>query len=117
MAGLVELGVLSDLLSMRAVRTRCSSGDQSDWRDPLGAPGSHARTCNMLLRPHEYAALLDRYDTWLFDCDGVIWLGDHIIEGVIAVLGLLREHSASQFNPTVSIRITACDREEDHLRH
>lgn len=53
----------------------------------------------MVIRPHEYAALLDKYDTWLFDCDGVIWLGDHIIEGVIDVLGFLREHSASH-NPS-----------------
>lgn len=49
----------------------------------------------MFIRPHEYAALLDKYDTWLFDCDGVIWRGDHIIEGVIDVLEILRERSTS----------------------
>ncbi|GLB39616.1 putative 4-nitrophenylphosphatase [Lyophyllum shimeji] len=38
----------------------------------------------------EYAALLDRYDTWMFDCDGVLWHGDRIIDGVAEVLAMLR---------------------------
>jgi hypothetical protein len=38
----------------------------------------------------DYDALLDKYDTWLFDCDGVLWSGDHVLEGVTDVLGLLR---------------------------
>ena len=43
----------------------------------------------------EYAKLLDDYDTWLFDCDGVLWRGDHLIEGVIEVLDMLRRRSMS----------------------
>lgn len=41
----------------------------------------------------DYADLLDKYDTWLFDCDGVLWSGDKTIDGAIEVLQLLRHHS------------------------
>lgn len=43
--------------------------------------------------PGAYAKLLDNYDTWLFDCDGVLWRGDHLIEGVTEVLDMLRRRS------------------------
>jgi len=43
--------------------------------------------------PNEYAKLLDNYDTWLFDCDGVLWRGDHLIEGVTEVLDMLRRQN------------------------
>lgn len=45
--------------------------------------------------PSEYAKLLDNYDTWLFDCDGVLWRGDHLIEGAAQVLDMLRRRSMS----------------------
>jgi len=48
-----------------------------------------------LTSKEDYQKLLDTYDTWLFDCDGVLWRGDHLIEGVIEVLDLLRRHSKS----------------------
>jgi len=38
----------------------------------------------------DYKKLLDSYDTWLFDCDGVLWRGDHLLDGVIEVLDMLR---------------------------
>jgi 4-nitrophenyl phosphatase len=38
----------------------------------------------------DYAELIEKYDTFLFDCDGVLWNGDHIIQGVAEVLGYLR---------------------------
>ncbi|KAI5118365.1 hypothetical protein M0805_004337 [Coniferiporia weirii] len=38
----------------------------------------------------DYDELLDKYDTWLFDCDGVLWLGTGLIEGALEVLQLLR---------------------------
>jgi 4-nitrophenyl phosphatase len=41
----------------------------------------------------DYKKLLDSYDTWLFDCDGVLWRGDHLIDGVIEVLDILRRRS------------------------
>ena len=42
----------------------------------------------------DYAELLDRYDTWLFDCDGVLWRGNTLIDGVLEVLDLLRSRGA-----------------------
>ena len=47
--------------------------------------------------PGEYAKLLDNYDTWLFDCDGVLWRGDQLIEGVTEVLDMLRRRSMLSF--------------------
>lgn len=35
--------------------------------------------------------LLENHDTFLFDCDGVIWLGDHRIEGVVESIELLQQ--------------------------
>lgn len=42
----------------------------------------------------QYQALLDKYDTWLFDCDGVLWNGDQPVEGAKEVLAMLRRQSA-----------------------
>lgn len=47
--------------------------------------------------PGEYAELLDKHDTWLFDCDGVLWRGDQLIEGVTEVLDMLRRRSMLSF--------------------
>ncbi|KAK7428562.1 p-nitrophenyl phosphatase [Neonectria magnoliae] len=33
---------------------------------------------------------IDKFDTFLFDCDGVLWSGDHIFEGVPETIALLR---------------------------
>lgn len=35
--------------------------------------------------------LIDSYDYFLFDCDGVIWLGDHLLPSVVETLQLLKE--------------------------
>ncbi|EJD51795.1 p-nitrophenyl phosphatase [Auricularia subglabra TFB-10046 SS5] len=48
-----------------------------------------------LASAEDYAALLDAYDTWLFDCDGVLWHGDRLIDGAIDVLQLLRQKQKS----------------------
>lgn len=42
-----------------------------------------------------YEALFDRYDTWLFDCDGVLWNGDRPVEGAKEVLEMLRRQNKS----------------------
>ncbi|EEB92750.1 hypothetical protein MPER_08697 [Moniliophthora perniciosa FA553] len=39
----------------------------------------------------QYTQLLDAYDTWMFDCDGVLWHGDRVIPGATDVLSLLRQ--------------------------
>lgn len=46
-----------------------------------------------LSSPTDYLALIENYDTWMFDCDGVLWRGDHLIEGVVEVLDILRSRS------------------------
>ncbi|KAJ2254727.1 hypothetical protein GGI13_001990 [Coemansia sp. RSA 455] len=39
----------------------------------------------------DYEAFVDRYDTFLFDCDGVIWRGNTVIDNVPATLDMLRK--------------------------
>lgn len=39
-----------------------------------------------LTTPEEYASLIDNFDTYLFDCDGVIWQGPRLIPGVMEVM-------------------------------
>ncbi|KAH7101688.1 p-nitrophenyl phosphatase [Auriculariales sp. MPI-PUGE-AT-0066] len=46
-----------------------------------------------LKNKEDYTNLLDSYDTWLFDCDGVLWHGDRLIDGALDVLALLRKHN------------------------
>ncbi|PYH43117.1 putative 4-nitrophenylphosphatase [Aspergillus saccharolyticus JOP 1030-1] len=43
-----------------------------------------------LSSPSDYAELLSRYDTWLFDCDGVVWSGDDAIAGASQAIDFLR---------------------------
>jgi hypothetical protein len=45
----------------------------------------------------DYGALLDDYDTWLFDCDGVLWRGDQVVDGVVQVLHILRKRGMYMF--------------------
>ncbi|KAL9042981.1 MAG: hypothetical protein Q9214_003629 [Letrouitia sp. 1 TL-2023] len=33
---------------------------------------------------------IDRFDVFLFDCDGVLWSGDHLFEGTVETLEMLR---------------------------
>ncbi|KAI6115323.1 HAD-like domain-containing protein [Pisolithus croceorrhizus] len=44
-----------------------------------------------LSHAEHYEALLDKYNTWMFDCDGVLWHGDRLIEGAVQVLDMLRK--------------------------
>lgn len=54
----------------------------------------------------DYESLLDRYDTWLFDCDGVLWQGDRLIDGIVEVLDLLR--SRSEFSLSSHRNVQRC---------
>ncbi len=51
-----------------------------------------------------YEELLDKYDTWMFDCDGVLWHGTKLIDGVIDVIAMLRSRSQS-VDPNSKIRL------------
>ncbi|PCH37456.1 p-nitrophenyl phosphatase [Wolfiporia cocos MD-104 SS10] len=50
-----------------------------------------------LVSAGDYEQLLSKYDTWLFDCDGVLWQGDRLIDGVPQVLDLLRSRNKKIF--------------------
>jgi len=50
-----------------------------------------------LMTAEDYKNVLDAYDTWLFDCDGVLWHDDHLMDGVVDVLEFLRRKSTSFF--------------------
>lgn len=41
--------------------------------------------------------LVDQYDTWLLDCDGVIWLGEEAVPGVPDTLAELRRRGKRIF--------------------
>ncbi|GJN89210.1 hypothetical protein Rhopal_002189-T1 [Rhodotorula paludigena] len=44
-----------------------------------------------LSTPEDFKELVDAHDVWLFDCDGVIWEGDHVIGKAGETLQLLRK--------------------------
>lgn len=46
-----------------------------------------------LATKQDYQDLLDKYDTWLFDCDGVLWEGTRLIPGASDFLAFLRKQS------------------------
>jgi 4-nitrophenyl phosphatase len=43
-----------------------------------------------LVKKEDFRKFVDSFDTFLFDCDGVIWSGHHVIPNVQNVLSLLR---------------------------
>jgi phosphoglycolate phosphatase len=49
-----------------------------------------AATAARRLAPSQRGALLGGVDAFIFDCDGVIWKGSTLIEGVSATLDMLR---------------------------
>lgn len=78
----------------------------------------------------EYETLVDKFDTFLFDCDGVIWHGDRLVPGAREVLSILRERSKYSLaialkrlsvnqgqNAKRLMRVTCFRRETCHLRH
>jgi len=50
-------------------------------------------TIARLSSKEDYTSLLDRYDTWMLDCDGVIWMGDNALDGIAEALSILRSRS------------------------
>ena len=51
---------------------------------PLPSPAAQRATLE------SKRALIDKVDCFIFDCDGVIWRGDSVIEGVPETLDFLR---------------------------
>ncbi|KAF9542286.1 hypothetical protein EC957_002170 [Mortierella hygrophila] len=40
----------------------------------------------------QYKTFLDKYDTFLLDCDGVLWHGSHVLDGILDTVKFLREN-------------------------
>jgi 4-nitrophenyl phosphatase len=57
-----------------------------------------------LSTPEHYASLIDKYDTFMFDCDGVLWNGNQLVDGVVEVLKFLR--SKGTLSTILSIDLT-----------
>lgn len=45
------------------------------------------------MRIDDKRSFLNKYEAFLFDCDGVIWKGDSLIAGVVDTLSYLRRHN------------------------
>ncbi|KAI9300190.1 HAD-like domain-containing protein [Cunninghamella echinulata] len=50
-----------------------------------------------LLTVEEHEEFIDKFDNFLFDCDGVIWEGQHLIPGVLEALHKLRQKGKKLF--------------------
>ncbi|RWV83047.1 hypothetical protein GW17_00055399 [Ensete ventricosum] len=57
------------------------------------ANGTKSPSTSQPLLPQAAQSLVDSVDAFLFDCDGVIWKGDKLIEGVPHALRALRSLS------------------------
>lgn len=67
----------------------------------------------------QYKALVDKFDTWLFDCDGVLWNGDAPVDGAKEVLEMLRKQSATEIFCLGDVRVLILlrgDRQIDYIR-
>jgi hypothetical protein len=58
-------------------------------------------SAEVLSTPEHYRQLLDSVDTFLLDCDGVIYHGPVVVDGVKETLAMLRKMGEA----SVSIRI------------
>ncbi len=70
-----------------------------------------------LTKIKDYKNLLDNYETWLFDCDGVLWHDDEVIDGVIEVLGILRRQGEHCRGYSSTDFVSTKRRQKDNLRH
>lgn len=52
---------------------------------------SIAKMVKKITTKSQVVSLLEKYDYFLFDCDGVIWLGDHLLPSVVETLQLLKD--------------------------
>ncbi|KAF8935272.1 p-nitrophenyl phosphatase [Dissophora ornata] len=55
-------------------------------------PTSPAIVPQKLSTIEEYKTFLDKFDTFLLDCDGVLWHGSHVIDGVLDTINFLRKN-------------------------
>lgn len=55
---------------------------------------------------------IDKFDTFLFDCDGVLWSGDHVYEGIPETLELLK----SKGKRTVFVTNNSTKSRQDYVK-
>jgi phosphoglycolate phosphatase len=55
-----------------------------------GASGNGASAAVKKAAPEDLKALIEKVDCFIFDCDGVVWRGDSLIEGVSETIDFLR---------------------------
>ncbi|OAA38889.1 4-nitrophenylphosphatase [Metarhizium rileyi] len=55
---------------------------------------------------------IDKFDTFLFDCDGVLWSGDHVFDGVPQTIMMLKARGKR----TVFVTNNSTKSREDYLR-
>jgi len=72
------------------LRSAAKNGRAASLRLSMSGGAATANTIGAKLTPATAATLIDSVDVFIFDCDGVIWKGDSLIEGVPAILDKLR---------------------------
>jgi len=87
-AAAFQLQGLPRMSSTTAAASSRAAGLQTMRGGQTGLSMQSAGLCTKLEVP---ADLLDKVDVFIFDCDGVIWKGDSLIDKVPAVLEMLRK--------------------------
>ncbi|KAG0025723.1 hypothetical protein BGZ81_006943 [Podila clonocystis] len=54
--------------------------------------GSLSNTPQRLSTVEEYKTFVDKFDTFLLDCDGVLWHGSHVLDGILDTIDFLRKN-------------------------
>lgn len=90
------------LASSSAFTVRQSSAGFAPFRNFGGASRAFSRAttplaANVLKLSEPQKELLDAVDVFIFDCDGVIWRGDSLIEGIPETLDKLRAAGKRMF--------------------
>ncbi|PIA25841.1 hypothetical protein AQUCO_10800057v1 [Aquilegia coerulea] len=82
-----NISTTTHLSSGWRINSSSSSSSSSSKMEISNHPAAAAAAAQPLLNPDE---LIDSVETFIFDCDGVIWKGDSLIDGVPQTLDMLR---------------------------
>ena len=83
--------MISLFFAARVHQAACKLKCDASACTPRSPPFFHAQSAGLCEKISVPAELLDKTDVFIFDCDGVIWKGDSIIEGVPATLEMLKK--------------------------
>ncbi|KAI1319800.1 hypothetical protein EDD11_003185 [Mortierella claussenii] len=56
------------------------------------ASAPNATVPKKLTTVEEYKTFLDKFDTFMLDCDGVLWHGSHVLDGILDTINFLRSN-------------------------